>query len=69
MVATCSFTNDPDRIVEVIRKWEAAGVDRVNFLLNCLETIPQQEVLDSLRLFAKEVMPKFAEKTEKVSVS
>jgi alkanesulfonate monooxygenase SsuD/methylene tetrahydromethanopterin reductase-like flavin-dependent oxidoreductase (luciferase family) len=60
---------DPDRIVDVIRKWEAVGVDRVNFLLNVLETIPQQEVLDSLRLFAKEVMPKFAETSEKVSVS
>jgi hypothetical protein len=60
---------DPDRIVDVIRKWEAVGVDRVNFLLNCLETIPQQEVLDSLRLFAKQVMPKFAESSAKVSVS
>jgi hypothetical protein len=31
----------------------------VNFLLNALETVPQQKVLDSLRLFAKEVMPHF----------
>ena len=50
---------DPDRITDVIRKWESVGVDRVNFLLNCLETVPQQEVLDSLRLFAKDVMPAF----------
>lgn len=53
---------DPDRIVEVIKKWEAVGVDRINFLLNAIETVPQQEVLDSLRLFAREVMPKFADK-------
>lgn len=50
---------DPDRLVEVIKRWESVGVDGINFLLNCMETIPQQEVLDSLRLFAKEVMPKF----------
>jgi len=35
-------------------------VDCVNFILNAAETVPQQEVLDSLRLFAKEVMPRFA---------
>jgi hypothetical protein len=50
---------NPDRIVNVIKRWESVGVDRVNFLLNALETVPQQEVLDSLRLFAREVMPHF----------
>jgi alkanesulfonate monooxygenase SsuD/methylene tetrahydromethanopterin reductase-like flavin-dependent oxidoreductase (luciferase family) len=58
---------NPDRIVEVIKNWESVGVDRINFLLNAAETIPQQEVLDSMRLFAKEVMPKFAEKKEPVA--
>ncbi|MGE5595834.1 MAG: LLM class flavin-dependent oxidoreductase [Hyphomicrobiales bacterium] len=53
---------DPHRITEAIRKWEATGVDRINFMLNAVETVPQEEVLASLRLFAKEVMPKFAEK-------
>src|SRR5205814_428047 len=48
---------NPQRIIEQIKKWESVGVDRINFLLNCMETVPQQEVLDSLRLFAKEVMP------------
>jgi hypothetical protein len=33
----------------------------VNFLLNALETIPQAKVLASLRLFAREVMPAFAQ--------
>ena len=37
-----------------------AGVDRVNFLLNAPETVPQAQVLASLRLFAREVMPQFA---------
>jgi hypothetical protein len=34
-------------------------VDRVNFLINTAETIPQGEVLASLRLFGREVMPVF----------
>jgi len=33
----------------------------VNFLLNAAENIPQEQVLNSLRLFAKEVMPAFAD--------
>jgi alkanesulfonate monooxygenase SsuD/methylene tetrahydromethanopterin reductase-like flavin-dependent oxidoreductase (luciferase family) len=53
---------NPDRIIEAIKKWEAVGVDRINFLLNAIETVPQEQVLSSLRLFAKEVMPKFADK-------
>jgi hypothetical protein len=51
---------NPARIIEVVKRWESVGVDRINFLLNAMEVVPQQEVLDSLRLFAKEVMPKFA---------
>jgi hypothetical protein len=34
-------------------------VDRINFLLNCMEEVPQEQVLKSLRLFAREVMPHF----------
>lgn len=49
----------PDQIIRELKKWEATGVDRVQFLLNAVETIPQQQVLDSLRLFAAEVMPHF----------
>jgi alkanesulfonate monooxygenase SsuD/methylene tetrahydromethanopterin reductase-like flavin-dependent oxidoreductase (luciferase family) len=50
---------NPQRIVDAMKKWEACGVDRVNFILNCMEEIPQDKVLASLRLFAKEVMPHF----------
>jgi len=49
----------PDQIVAVLRRWEALGVDRVVFIVNALEAVPHQEVLDSLRLFAREVMPAF----------
>ena len=53
---------NPARLVRELKKWESCGVDRVNFLLNALETIPQEQVLASLRLFAKEVMPHFEKK-------
>ncbi len=52
--------------MSVIKRWESIGVTGINFLLNTCETMPQDEVLASLRLFASEVMPKFR---EAVSVS
>jgi alkanesulfonate monooxygenase SsuD/methylene tetrahydromethanopterin reductase-like flavin-dependent oxidoreductase (luciferase family) len=52
---------NPDEITAQLKKWEAAGIDQVNFLLQAAEIIPQQQVLDSLRLFAEEVMPHFAD--------
>jgi alkanesulfonate monooxygenase SsuD/methylene tetrahydromethanopterin reductase-like flavin-dependent oxidoreductase (luciferase family) len=53
---------DPKRIVEAIKRWESIGVDAINFIVNTIETIPQAEVLASLRLFAAEVMPAFRKK-------
>lgn len=50
---------DPVRITRVIKQWESVGVDRINFLLNAVETIPQEEVLAGMRLFSREVMPHF----------
>jgi len=50
---------DPARIVDDIRRWEGIGIDGINFMLNALEDVPQEDVLASLRLFAAEVMPKF----------
>jgi alkanesulfonate monooxygenase SsuD/methylene tetrahydromethanopterin reductase-like flavin-dependent oxidoreductase (luciferase family) len=52
----------PDDVKAVLRRWESIGVDRIVFMVNSLETIPQAEVLASMRLFAKEVMPEFADK-------
>ena len=51
----------PERVLRALKKWEAIRVDRVNFLLNTNETIPQADVLASLRLFAREVMPAFSD--------
>jgi alkanesulfonate monooxygenase SsuD/methylene tetrahydromethanopterin reductase-like flavin-dependent oxidoreductase (luciferase family) len=53
---------DPDRIVRAIERWESIGVTGINFLVNALETLPQPQVLESLRLFAREVMPKFKDR-------
>jgi alkanesulfonate monooxygenase SsuD/methylene tetrahydromethanopterin reductase-like flavin-dependent oxidoreductase (luciferase family) len=53
---------DPKRIGEAIRRWESIGVDGINFILNGMEVIGQAAVLDSLRLFAREVMPQFQAK-------
>jgi hypothetical protein len=50
---------DPHHVIQVIRRWESIGVDEINFLLNAVEVLPQQQVLESLRLFAREVMPAF----------
>jgi alkanesulfonate monooxygenase SsuD/methylene tetrahydromethanopterin reductase-like flavin-dependent oxidoreductase (luciferase family) len=50
---------DPDRLVSVIRRWEAIGITGINFFVNACEVIAQHDVLDSMRLFAAEVMPTF----------
>ena len=58
---------DPDHLVRTIRKWEDVGVTGINFLLNAMEMIPQQQVLDSLRLFATEVIPQFQTPQERAA--
>ncbi|HVH19104.1 MAG TPA: LLM class flavin-dependent oxidoreductase [Myxococcota bacterium] len=50
---------DPQQIARAIERWQSIGVDGINFLVNAVETLPQSQVLESLRLFAREVMPKF----------
>jgi alkanesulfonate monooxygenase SsuD/methylene tetrahydromethanopterin reductase-like flavin-dependent oxidoreductase (luciferase family) len=50
---------NPQRVIDVLKSWEAAGVDGVNFLLDAAGVVSQGEILASLRLFAAEVMPAF----------
>jgi len=50
---------DPQRCTEAIKRWEGVGVTGINFIINAIDAIPQAAVLDSLRLFAREVMPHF----------
>jgi alkanesulfonate monooxygenase SsuD/methylene tetrahydromethanopterin reductase-like flavin-dependent oxidoreductase (luciferase family) len=51
----------PDEIIANLRRWEGTGVDRICFLLNVMECVPQAELLKSLRMFAEHVMPEFAD--------
>ncbi len=50
---------DPKVITHAIKRWESIGVDQVNFMLNAAEILPQEQVLESLRVFAREVLPSF----------
>ncbi|MGH2610953.1 MAG: LLM class flavin-dependent oxidoreductase, partial [Tepidiformaceae bacterium] len=52
---------NPDTVIKALRDWEEIGVDRMCFLINFDQVIPHKRVMDSLRLFAREVMPAFAE--------
>jgi alkanesulfonate monooxygenase SsuD/methylene tetrahydromethanopterin reductase-like flavin-dependent oxidoreductase (luciferase family) len=58
-----SVVGDPAHIVRELKRYEAIGVDTMNLILNFVECVPQEEVLRSLRLFAREVMPHFKDKT------
>jgi len=49
----------PDDVAAAIRQWENVGFDGINFIAQFMEIVPQQYVLDSMRLFAQEVMPQF----------
>ena len=51
---------DPARISKAVKEWESIGVDMVDFLLNASEILEHDEVIASLELFAREVMPGFA---------
>ena len=51
---------DPHHLIAALRQWEATGVDRVCFLVDRQDVLPHEDVMASLRLFAREVMPAFA---------
>jgi alkanesulfonate monooxygenase SsuD/methylene tetrahydromethanopterin reductase-like flavin-dependent oxidoreductase (luciferase family) len=48
---------DPATCIKALKWWEEVGVDRMVFLIQCGEAIPREKVLDSLRLFGREVIP------------
>jgi alkanesulfonate monooxygenase SsuD/methylene tetrahydromethanopterin reductase-like flavin-dependent oxidoreductase (luciferase family) len=49
----------PQTVIKNLKMWEEIGVDRMVFIINTGEQIPQGRVLRSLRLFAEQVMPAF----------
>jgi len=59
---------DPEYCIKQLKWWEEVGVDRMCFLLNAGETIPHEKTLESLRLFASEVIPAMT-RTERAEAS
>src|SRR3712207_6633401 len=51
----------PDTIIQALKQWESIGIDRMVFLINYDQVIPHEKILESLRLFAEQVMPAFHE--------
>jgi alkanesulfonate monooxygenase SsuD/methylene tetrahydromethanopterin reductase-like flavin-dependent oxidoreductase (luciferase family) len=49
----------PDTVIRNLKMWQEIGVDRMLFIINTAEVIPQEKVLQSLRLFSEQVMPAF----------
>ena len=54
----------PDDVAAAIRLWESIGFDGINFIAQFMEIVPQQQVLDSIRLFGEEVLPAFKDASE-----
>ncbi len=53
----------PDQIAELVGRYEAAGVDQVIFVLQAGRNM-HEHICESLELFGKEVLPRFAEGRE-----
>ncbi len=51
---------DPAQIIEAIERWAQIGADHLIFMVQAREHLPQAEVLESLRLFGREVIPYFS---------
>jgi alkanesulfonate monooxygenase SsuD/methylene tetrahydromethanopterin reductase-like flavin-dependent oxidoreductase (luciferase family) len=59
------FIGSPDFIRENLKKYEAAHLDAMIFVAQCGDR-KHDEIMASIELFAKEVMPEFQERHEKV---
>jgi alkanesulfonate monooxygenase SsuD/methylene tetrahydromethanopterin reductase-like flavin-dependent oxidoreductase (luciferase family) len=53
----------PDQVAELVRRYEAVGVDQVIFVLQAGPT-KHEHICESLELFGKQVIPRFAEGRE-----
>lgn len=58
------LVGDPQALVKILKDWESAGVDQINLMINAREVLEQEDVLASLRLFGREVLPHFSGKSE-----
>src|SRR3954453_520734 len=58
----------PDQVRELCRRYEAAGVDQVIFVLQAGPN-RHEHICESLELFAAEVLPEFAERADAVDAA
>lgn len=52
------IAGDPERCIQGVRLFEEAGVDQVIMIMQT-ETVPHEQVLESLELFGQQVIPAF----------
>ena len=50
---------DPDHLIRVVERWDSMGVDGINFVLDAAGLIAHEQIIESLELFAREVIPRF----------
>ena len=55
------FPRKSATIIDTCKRWEAAGADQLVFMIQAREHLPQADILESLRLFGREVMPHFSQ--------
>jgi hypothetical protein len=58
------FIGSPEYIRENVRRYEAAHVDMLLFILQCGDR-KHEDIMASLELFSREVMPEFQERHRK----
>ncbi len=58
----------PDQLAEVVRSYEAVGVDQIIFQAQ-IGTNQHEHICESLELFAREVMPEFTASREAVDIA
>jgi alkanesulfonate monooxygenase SsuD/methylene tetrahydromethanopterin reductase-like flavin-dependent oxidoreductase (luciferase family) len=65
--ATGLCFGSPAALIDTVARWEAAGADQLVFMIQAREHLAQTDVLDSLRLFARDVMPHFSTQRQAVT--
>ena len=58
----------PDQVRRYLRRYEEAGVDQVIFVLQAGRN-RHEDIMESIELFGREVLPEFAERDEALSVA
>jgi alkanesulfonate monooxygenase SsuD/methylene tetrahydromethanopterin reductase-like flavin-dependent oxidoreductase (luciferase family) len=53
------LVGDPERCVQLAKKYEAMGVDRLLLFVQ-YKDMPHEHTMDALRLFGEEVLPTFS---------